>query len=329
MIRQRFAGSFVVPILIGLLATGTLGRAQGGDGTAVSQFRRTVTDSERGPYGTVRLSKKNGKQTIQVNIRNLFEDSFAIFITTNNSATLNTNDLVFSTALLDRSSAKKGDWSRKLEGNGAAPIEIPIFTDLTELAGKQMHIARPGEDLEVGLTNLTECVTNIVGVTTNVNCTTNIIVGLPFFDPGTTQTVFSVLWAPLPDITNPGAKFKSSVDLDFPEGPHASPDGAATLDVSTNPKKGQTRFDLKGKGLVRGQVYTLWIGDSPTPLVLQKVGELDSTGDGKSVSFSRDTKFGDPLPNQAGDLAPLSGLPIFILDEFENVHLFGIVPGAD
>jgi hypothetical protein len=45
-----------------------------------------------------------------------------------------------------------------------------------------------------------------------------------------------------------------------------------------------------------------------------------------SARYLRDTKFGDPLPQQVRDAGDLSGHIIEIRDQFDFVYLTGLVP---
>ena len=326
-IRFRVGGVFLM-----IAAIGAALNVRAASGTqARSQLRRTVEDSDRSAAGDVILRKSGSQQYFEVKIKNLAEDSFKIFVTTNEFTYLSTNnflvDLVYPVALLDRTNVKKGLWQRKLIGDGEAPIEIPVFDDLADLAGRQVHIAKPGADLLTGITNLFNCVTNIVGVETNINCSTNILFGVPLIDPGQTQAVYSVLWAPIPGLLAKPAisNYNARASMTLPEIP-PSPKAKGMIRTRYKASKGQSLLDVKASGLTRGQVYSLWIADATNAMVFIKAGNMDLVKDGASARFIRDTKYGDPLPQQVGYVFDLTGRPFVILDDFEDVHLEGVIP---
>jgi hypothetical protein len=300
-----------------------------GTTAARSQLRRTVEDSERSAFGAVSLKETPTKQTFDTVLSKLAQESFRVYITTNESSGFSTNDFVFSVAPLDRKSIKGGKWLRKLKGIGQAPDAVlPYFTDLSSLGGRQVVIARPGPDTLVSLTNVFGCVTNILSGSTNVVCSTNIIVGVPLFDPAVTGTVSAVMWAPIPGfLSKLGiSNTNQRVALGLPGGVPPSPAAKGEIRTRFNNAQGQSVLEIRATGLTRGQVYSVWIGDSATPSVLVKAGDVVAKQDGAKVSFIRDTKRGDPLPQQVSFLGDLSGRPIAILDEFESPHLVGTLP---
>ena len=329
MKRIRF--SFVVVTAVAIAAGVSHVQAQGGTTSAASQLRRTLEDSERSAFGQVKLKETPTKQTFDTVLSKLAQESFRVYITTNLNSGFNTNDFVFSVAPLDRKSIKGGKWQRKLTGSGQSPDAVlSYFADLSGLGGRQVVIARPGPDILVSLTNAFNCVTNIPfgSTTTNVVCITNIIVGVPLFDPAVTGTVSAVMWAPIPDfLAKPGvANFKQTATLLLPGGVPPSPAAKGQIRLRFNNAKGQSVLEVRATGLTRGQVYSLWLGDSATPSVLVKAGDMILKQDGSQARFVRDTKFGDPLPQQVPFLENLSGRPIAILDEFESPHLVGTLP---
>jgi len=294
-----------------LLATAT----QGASPSTAGQFRRTVDPSERAAYGTDRLTVKGATQTVQVRIDQLAEESFALFVS-DAPGSFVTGGLVRLVAQLDRTSEKKGRWERKLVGTGGAPPQFDAIEDLSDLDGHWLAIAKPGAS------NL------LVGVTNVVNGVTNVVLGLPATATGpTTGDVYAVLWAPVDALlTKNTFKFSGQTFMQLPESPRPSPDGKGKIKTKFTAKQGRSLFYLAVKGLLRGQIYSVWIGDAVEPALYIKAGEIQLKGSGDKGSFVRDTRWGDPLPQQARDVTDLSGRPVLILDEFEDVHLVGVVP---
>lgn len=296
--------------------------------SAVSQFRRTVEDADRSANGTTRLRQTPGPQTFDTLIQQLAEESFRIYITTNANPQFNTNDFVFTVAALDRASPRRGTWRRNLRGQGQAPAEVQrYFANLADLGGRQVVIARPGPDVLVSITNVFGCVTNIGAGVTNVICRTNILTGVPLFDPGVTGTVSAVLWAPVhPLLSRPSvSNYTRRASMSLPPGVPLSPQATGTITVRFNNATGQCVLDVRARGLIRGQRYSVWVTDESGTVAL-KAGDMELRGDGALARFVRDTRFGDPLPQNMAFPHDLSGRSLQILDEFEDPHLVGIIP---
>ncbi len=292
---------------------------------ARTQLRRTVEDSTRSAYGEVSLRQSGNRQTLDVRVNKLANLSFALFLGTNGN-TYVTNDVVSYVALLGLQNARQGTWSRSLKNTNEAPLEVPYFNQLYELAGSLFTISGPGESLLTGVTNLLSCVTNITGSVTNVNCTTNILVGLPTGVDGSTGTVFSVLWAPIPQLLrNPGISNRTArADLVRPPAPAPSPDARGKVMTRVVHSRGQHVLDITATRLIAGQEYSVWIGDATNATVFIKAGDM--TVRGNTYRFQRDTRYGDPLPQQKAYITDLTGYPFVILDAFENTHLSGTIP---
>ncbi len=300
------------------------------DGTGNTQFRRTVDPSPRTAFGNAsfRITNSGAKQTCSVQINNLRETDFGIFV--GESAIPDTNSLVFGVAPLDRTGLKKGNWMRKLTGVNGAPLEFDV-ANLSDLSGGSIYIASPSSTFVGGVTNITGCVTNVspLGVTNITTCTTNIYVGIPF-NVGGTGTVSAVLWASIPPlVTNPSNfNYHSSTNLSRPSDPAPSPNAKGTVSVKFNNNQGRSVLDIRCTHLSAGQTYTLFIGDTTNnpPVVLVDAGTMTSNENGGKQQFRRDTKFGDPLPLQAPNVTDLSGHVIQIQDAFNEVHLEGVIP---
>src|SRR5207249_3514502 len=159
----------------------------------------TVDPSPRSSVGTVLMKiDGNGKETFQVNIRKLGEDNFSLFFYERPSYTTNLT-LGLDLPPLDRTSFKKGNWSRTLAGTGQAPADfLPFFGHLTELANMEVDVAQPSiPTVTTIFTNIIAGVTNIsMGVTNVVGNTTNIINGIVSPNPGQTGEIFTAFWAP-------------------------------------------------------------------------------------------------------------------------------------
>ncbi len=301
---------FVFSFAVYLPAQTTTSSAQG-------QFRRTVDPSDRSASGTVSLVKKGDKQVVQVEIKGLAQESFAIFI--GSTPTFDTNSLVQSVAPLDRTSLKKGQWSRVLIGTNGAPAELPV-EDLSQLAGGNLVIAKPGDiQLETGVTNI-------------VGNTTNIIFGIPLPLPNVTNMVLAALWAPLSPrmVSHASETFSRVATMSPPQNaPPPSPGAVGFVKVKFNGPQGRSILDVEARNLVRGQVYSVFVSDSTDSetAVLIKAGEMTLSKSGSRASFVRDTQFGDPLPQQAANIGDLSGRLIVIADEFDDFHLEATIPG--
>lgn len=322
---KKFFGLVGIP---GLALALTLSAWAQGTTSATSQFRRTVEDDERSAYGDVRMRQGPVWQNMDVMIRQLAAESFRIYVTTNANPQFNTNDFVFTVTALDRTNPRRGQWQRRLRGRNQAPDEIlPYFTNLANLGGRQVVIARPGPDVLVAITNVFGCVTNISAGTTNVVCRTNVLSGVPLFDPGVTGTVSAVLWAPVPGfLQNPGiSNYTRRANMSLPPGTPLSPKASGTILTRFNNATGQCVLEVRARGLTRGQVYSVWIADE-SGTVLLKAGDMQLRGDGALAFFVRDTRYGDPMPQGVAYPHNLSGRALQILDEFEDPHLVGTIP---
>lgn len=298
-----------------------------------SQLRRTVDPSERAATGDVILVKQaNGKQIVLVNVRGLGQEEFGVFL--GPRPTFDTNCCINGLAPLDRTSLRHGNWSRRFASLGIAPAEFQLLNifDLASLTSHVIDISQPGEPNIVTLsTNVLAGVTNIFGGITNiVGNSTNIVFGIPVPIQGQTGTVFSALWAPLRGVSGkPSASsFSSKAALSLPAGVPPSPDANGSIRIRFSGSQGRSVFDVRAANLTRGQKYTLWIGDSlnPTNYVLLATGEMALDKSGGHARFLRDTRFADPLPQQAGDVDELSGRVLQIRDGFFAVHLEGAIP---
>jgi hypothetical protein len=300
------------------------------DGTGNAQFRRTVDPSPRAAVGSAsfRITNSGGKQTCVVQVNNLRQTDFGIFI--GGSAIPDTNSTVASVAPLDRTNFKKGNWIRNLAGVNGAPLEFDV-PNLSDLSGGIILIASPSDNALIqGVTNITGCVTNIVLDTTNITkCVTNIYVGIPI-NAGGTGTVAAVLWAPIPPLVSSPSDFNynNSLGLNLPPAPAPSPNASGSVRVNFNNSQGRSLLDVRGSNLTAGQTYTVFIGDTTNnpPDVLIEAGTMTSNKSGSQQKFIRDTKFGDPLPQQVRNVIDLSGRVIQVRDAFGDKHLEGIIP---
>ncbi len=286
------------------------------DGFANAQFRRTVDPSDRSAAGKVNFRIHNGRQTCTVQIIGLGEKDFGIFV--GGSSTPDTNSLISSVGPLDRTVIRKGNWMRFFSRNDGAPLEFDV-ENLSDLSGGIMIIGKADENL------LIQGVTNVVG---NV---TNILVGIPLPLPDVTNVIGGVLWAPIPPLlANPSIlNFNAVNTLHQPEPPAPSPSAAGMVRIKFNATQGRSVLDVRATGLIRGQTYSVFIGDVPGPFpnVLVLAGEMEANKTGSSQRFLRDTKLGDPLPEQVRDSVDLYDRLIQIRDAFGNVHLEGFTPG--
>jgi len=302
------------------------------DGVGNAQFRRTVDPSPRAAFGkaSFRITNSGGKQTCIVQIANLLETDFGIFV--GSTPTPDTNSTISGVGPLNRTNLKKGNWSRNFAGVNGAPLEFDV-SNLSDLSGGSIYIASATDNALVqGVTNITGCVTNIdiiLDVTNVTKCVTNIYVGIPI-NAGGTGTVTAVLWAPIPPlVSNPSDfNYHNDLPLNLPPAPAPSPNAVGSVRVNFNNNQGRSVLDIRGAHLIAGQTYTLFIGDTTNnpPDVLVEAGTMTSNKSGAQQQFLRNTKFGDPLPLQSRNVIDLSGHVIQIRDAFGAVHLEGVVP---
>jgi hypothetical protein len=311
---------WIIAVLTASLTVATTTRAgipAFGDGSGNTQFRRTVTDTDRSAFGNAQFRVKDLNQSCQTVIEQLGETDFGVFIAF--SPYPDTNTPVYAVSPLDRADEKHGVWKRLFAAkNGFAPLEFPFIDTLHDLSGYSILIGKADSKLyEVGVTNV-------------VNGVTNIIVGIPLPVADSTNKVGIVLWAPIPNlVTNQNDySFSGKAKLLPPTIPPVSPDGKGTLKVRHVAPTGQNVFDLKASGLLRGQTYTVYIGDIPgyDPNILLPIGEMVPVKSGKQHRFIRDTAYGDPLPFQVRYITELSGYRLDIRDNFGNIHLTLIIP---
>ncbi|MGA2138557.1 MAG: hypothetical protein ABSH14_06820 [Verrucomicrobiia bacterium] len=283
-----------------------------------SQLRRTVDPSQRSATGKVVLEvDSKGVQSMEVDVTGLEPDSFAEFVAPFSS--FGTDCCTYAVAPLGRVNSKKGTWSRRLTGSGAAPTELVNlgFNNLIDLDGLRTDIAKPGVNNE------------IIAFTNVINAVTNVIFGIPVPTPGVTNIVYTILWAPLYAPTvNPSARSYvrkgTMVRTIVPPSPHAK----GTMTLRFKGTSGESVFDIKATRLEAGQAYHVWVANSTNQnsFLLIDAGTMTTSKFGSSARFLRDTRFGDPLPQQARDAGDLSGHVVEIRDEFDFVHLQGVLP---
>jgi hypothetical protein len=271
-----------------------------------------------------------GKQTFRVQITGLGEDNFAPQVREESIPTTNIVHVV-PLAPLNRGNVHHGNWSRTLVGVGKAPDDfLSDFQSLTNLDGNIVGICQPNVPLVTTVyTNITAGVTNIsFGVTNVVGNTTNIIDGIVVPNPGQIGYFFYALWAPLPSLSaNPSSlSFHRRAAL-IPVG-DASPRAKGTLDISFNGNTGRSLMRVRAVNLTHGQQYTLFVADRTNQdlYVMIPADTMKQVKLGATATFVRDTKFADPLPQQARDIGDLSGRVVQIRDAFDVVHMQGVLP---
>jgi hypothetical protein len=302
-----------------------------------TQLRRTVDPSERnGATGSVtRRITPDGKQTVEVQIKGLGKDQYALF--GSDCATSSTNCLLGGISLINRTSAKTGTWSRKLVGINSAPAEFVEFgfTNLADFAIGSLKIAQPNiPGIVTSVTNIVDGVTNIVGSVTNiVGSVTNIVLGIPLPVIGQTGNVLATLWTPVrPMTTKPNLlSYQLTANLYVPNvlAP-PSPDATGKVKARFTGTQGRSVLEVRAQGLIQGQKYSVFIANQMTNLaeiIMIPAGDLPTNKTGKVTTFIRDTQYADPLPQQVGNIEELTGRYIEIRDSFYNVHLEGIIPG--
>lgn len=297
-----------------------IGAVFGADPIARSQLRRTVDPSERSATGSILLRQHHNQQIFEATITGLGEESFGLF--TGPKSNFSTGCCIYAVAPLDRSNVKKGKWSRRLVGIDGAPAELVNLgvDNLQDLAGSEAEISSPK------VNNLIQGITNVVG---NV---TNIIVGIQVPAGNITNEVASSLWAPLYPLSldpNANSYLRKTTILPPVGTPAPSPGAKAKLTVRFKGGLGRSTFDISASKLTRGQVYHAWIANSTNQVdfILIDAGTLTSSKNASTFRYTRDTRYGDPLPQQARDSGDLSGRVIQIRDEFGRfIHLEGVIP---
>jgi hypothetical protein len=262
-------------------------------------------------------------ETVEFRIRGLNQDSFATYLGLEPKVPFDeaefTNKFVYSVAPLDRTDTKKGNWYRRLTGIGEAPTEIPFITHVDDLANTHFEVGYVSDN------KLIMGVTNVIG---NV---TNIIVGIPVPTPDLTNTVSTFFWAPLHALTAKpsAASYRRKGLLSSPDVTPPSPGATARISVRYSGNDGRSVFDIRASKLLRGQEYHVWIADTTnqTSFVLIDAGIMTPSPSAGTVRFVRDTKFGDPLPQQERDAGDLSHRVIQIRDKNARfIHLEGVIP---
>jgi hypothetical protein len=312
-----------------LLTVSRTARAQGGKILARSQFRQTTDPgqfqqppphSAPGPAGKLLLFENGGQQLFGVQIKQLDLTDVSIQLSTN-SFFDDTNSPVQYVAPLNRTGAKLGNWSQKLTGMNGAPPQFQVLgvDDLTDLSDlRSIQISTPGFTNVVGGTNFIECTQVVTNGMTITVCFTNIVGG------ATNIFVNSYLWAPVPPlVAKPSVfSFKRKISMDLPGIP-PSPHARGKMLFSYNGSQGRSLLDVHVSGLAQGQTYALWMSDGGTNV---NSGEFVLTSGGSDGKYRRDTKRGDPLPNQASTTADITGRVFTVQDAFGVVHLIGTDP---
>ena len=312
----------------GILLFGNGGVSTAGDGgingVAQSQLRRTVDPSPRGATGTIILKENKGKQFVSITVKNLGLMSLGSALGATNS--FNTNSLLGLISPLGRAAKNKGNWSRTFGPTNAAPDQFEFFVEnIDELAGTRIDIvsAPPTTNIVGGVTNIINGVTNVVNGVTNVTGGVSEIVG------GNTNLTFSAyLWAPVPELMAKPAvsNFSKHAKLTLPEPPLYSTKAAGNVKIQFNATQGRSVLDIQASGLLAGQVYSVWLAADGGNTNFSNVGTMTVNKSGTNARFLRDTKFGDPLPEQAPDASQFLGRDFFIKDDFGDVYLIGSIP---
>ncbi len=326
-INGQFAVAATLFALIVTLSIGLTPSPAGeiaSEGVARSQFRRTVDPSQRSATGTLSLRQIGGKEFAEVQIKGLNLTSLGTALDA--SSSFDTNTPIYLLAPLNRTDLKRGNWSRAFgPANNQAPDQFFFFVDhLSELGGTSMDIvtAPPETNIVDGVTNFVGGVTNIIGNTTN-------IVGGTIVVSGNTNLLFSAyLWAPIPPLlTDPSVlNFSAHDTLSRPPDPAPSPNAVGRVRARFNNVQGRSVLDIRASGLVAGQHYSVWMASDAGNTNFVNAGEMTTDKKGHRAQYIRDTKFGDPLPQQAPDTSVLRGRAFLIQDDFNDVHLFGTVP---
>jgi hypothetical protein len=283
------------------------GNGGGGDDRKISgrsTWQRVVDEPDAIGFGTLDLSIRKDKQTFALRVRNLPGDSMGLFVSDQIVAGTNMGFLI---SPLQRRGSNQ--WFASYMGTDGAPFPLP-FEDLEDMAGLYLFIATPA-----GVTNISDCVTNIVDDTTNItDCVTNV-----FYD--------AFLFTQVPVLTEKPSLFnlKASESLERAEDSPA-PGASGIVQVKFDAKKGRSFFCVRGDRLLAGQVYSLWMSDAPGGEVAANVGEMTAMGRTTRV-FKRDTLRGEMLPQLAGTVTNLAGFHFEIRDEFGFLYLEGVVPG--
>jgi hypothetical protein len=297
-----------------------LARAQFRQTTDPGQFQQPDAHSTPGPAGKLLLVEDGAQQLFHAQIKQLSLTDLSIQVDTN-SFYDGTNSPVFYVALLNRTGAKLGNWSRKLTGTSGAPPEFQVIgvdnlSDLSDL--RSIVIGNPGSTNITGGTNFIECTQIVTNGMTITTCFTNIMGGV------TNIYINAFVWAPVPQlVAKPSVfSFRVKTDMDLPSVP-PSPKATGKILFKYSGSQGRSLFDVNVSGLIQGQTYSLHVSDAATNV---NSGLLALTSGGSSGRYHRDTKRGDPLPLQAASTADLTGRVFTIQDAFGIVHLISSGP---
>jgi hypothetical protein len=77
-------------------------------------------------------------------------------------------------------------------------------------------------------------------------------------------------------------------------------------------------LDIQASGLLGGQVYSVWLANDLGNTNFSNVGTMTLNKSGTNARFLRDTKFGDPLPEQLPDTSQIRGRAFVIEDDFHT-----------
>jgi hypothetical protein len=265
------------------------------------------------PRGSVVLRRQGMKQSFAVDVHYLAGANLGAF----RGDTFSTNFPAFLIAALNQNDPTNGGWNLKLTSTTGAPLPLGV-ADVTNLVDKFIYIATPGyTNIIGGVTNLVGCTTNIVGGVTNlVGCTTNIVGSV------TNIIIGAVLWAPVPPLmANPAQQsFKGRNPLEHTPSSQLSHGWIKDRFGGT---RGESFLDIRAMALPRGNEYAVWMEDGGS---FTNIGPMVFSLSGAVMHFTRDTRKGDPLPLEVPYIGDLSGRSIEIRDQFDDVHLTGVIP---
>ena len=305
--KRQYEKFLIVAVAVTFFSPNASRLVRGGGGSSLSArsfFQRTVDSPGEGANGTLELKKNGNKQSIQIDVHGLGDESMGIFIGTSTD----TNDPIARIAPLNGKT--NNHWVLTLESDAGAPPQLSTslltVNDLDDMAGFFLFVGNPA-----GATNIHDCVTNEVDGSVG-NCITS-------------EVFHTFLFTQIPSLSSANSSFntKTKIAMNQPAIPE-SPNAKGTVITKFNASQGRSLFEVVASGLPGGQTYSLMLSNSFT-VGFTNIAEL-TTGSGKKVSFKRDTKLGETLPLHAATVTNLSGTVILITDDLDFVHLFTVLP---
>ena len=98
------------------------------------------------------------------------------------------------------------------------------------------------------------------------------------------------------------------------------------MKLSFNPRRGQSRLQLKVKGLPPASDYAFWAETAPGSGVMASSPAGQFSADAKKAVLDLNTARGDPLPSGAVRITSLRGCTVEVRSREGDTYLVGFVP---